>query len=154
MFDLRILLSGDVELNPGPVLFSININSLRNKIDNLAAELETDIDILCISETRLDDTIADTDILVHGFTHVFRKDYTIASGGVCLQLSGNLVGTRLNGMEQPDLELLWVKVILEHDYYIIGVCYRNPALLVDYWDKLLENVSNVVAIYGCQVPPI
>jgi hypothetical protein len=145
-----ILLSGDIELNPGPKLFSININSLRYKIDNLSAEIPLDIDILCITETRLDNTIKDHDILVPGFSEVFRKDLTIDSGGVCLQLSDNLIGTRLMQLEQNNLELLWVKVTYKTDFVVIGVGYRNPALPVKYWDVLYANVSNAVGIYGQQ----
>jgi hypothetical protein len=145
-----ILLSGDVELNPGPCLFSININSLRNKIDHLSAELSPEIDILCVTETRIDPTIIDEDILVQGFKDVFRKDLSLESGGVCLQLSADLIGTRLNHLEQPDLELLWVKVTHQTDFLVIGVGYRNPALPVSYWDKLFDNVSNVVGIFGQQ----
>ena len=36
------------------VLAHININSLRNKFDNLAQQITNNVDILMISETKLD----------------------------------------------------------------------------------------------------
>jgi hypothetical protein len=89
------LISGDIETNPGPLLYSLNIWSLRNKVDALTANLPDDIDLLCITETKLDGTIPDEDVMVTGFSSIFRKDFVLDSGGVCLQLSNTVAGTGL-----------------------------------------------------------
>ncbi len=145
---LLLTLSGDIELNPGPILFSLNINSLRNKIVQLHAELADEVNIIALTETKIDNTIPDANVLVPGFNQIFRKDLTINSGGVCLQLKNEIIGTRMLELEQPDLELLWVKLTYGHSSYIVGVCYRNPAHPVSYWEKLLENLANAAAIHG------
>ena len=55
-----LLLSGDIELNPGPTANSLNImhhniNSLAPKISEITPELE-DFDIAVFTETKLDCT--------------------------------------------------------------------------------------------------
>ena len=55
-------MSGNVETNPGPHaqtqytidIFQLNIRRIRNKIDDLIS-LVSDFDILCFTETHLDD---------------------------------------------------------------------------------------------------
>ena len=39
------------------IIVLLNINSLRNKFDSLMSKIKNDIDILMISETKLDDSI-------------------------------------------------------------------------------------------------
>jgi hypothetical protein len=109
---LKIVLSGDIHLNPGPTLFSTNIWSL--KVDNLLANMPNNVDILCITETKLDNSI---------------EYFILGSGGLCLQSGNNVCGTRLL---QPDLEMMWVKVSFDKTHIVLGIGYRNPALPVIY----------------------
>jgi hypothetical protein len=127
---IRLLLSGDIKSNPGPKLFSININSLRNKIDNLTAELVKEIDILAITETRINHTMPNNDVLLPGFSQIFGKDLTINSGDVCLQLTGQLIGRHLPNLEQPDLELQWVKVACDCLFLIVGCQKPCPSSIL------------------------
>ena len=66
-FTFILLLSGDIETNPGPSaesvldIFHLNIRSLRNKIDSLNA-IVSEYDIVCFTETHLDNKIANDDI--------------------------------------------------------------------------------------------
>ena len=93
---LLILLSGDIE-NPGPSdtelsdsdiskdsidlpifenNFSVvhyNIQSLANKVDQLQVEL-SHFDVIALSETWLNPSISDDDIMFQDFQKPFRKD--------------------------------------------------------------------------------
>ena len=154
---MLLLKSGDIELNPGPPLdiFSkiihLNICSLRNKILDLEVELSSDCDILCLTETRIDNNFNDNDILIPGFIlPIFRRDESCRSGGICVQLKGSLAATRLYNYESPDLELLWLQVKAPGRAFILGVGYRNPALRVEYWERIDNNISRVVDAFGSQ----
>ena len=53
---------------PGIKIAHINVNSLRNKIDQVRfLTCQQSIDIMCITETRLDDKITNYDICIDGF---------------------------------------------------------------------------------------
>ena len=61
---LLIMQDNDVEPNPGdPTLsiFHLNIRSLRNKISYLS-DLTEEYDIICVSETHLDENVNTTDL--------------------------------------------------------------------------------------------
>lgn len=86
--ELLLLLSGDIETNPGPnnqndACLSIihqNIRSIRNKIDFIKDNFN-DFEILCFTETHLTNTIKDDQIFLDGYRCLYRKDNTAHSGG-------------------------------------------------------------------------
>ena len=62
------------------IFVSVNINSLRNKFDLLSEEGKGSIDILMVSETKLDDSFLEGQFLIEVFHSPFRFD-RIRSGG-------------------------------------------------------------------------
>ena len=104
-----ILLSGDIESNPGPMfadenlkvisIAHLNIRSIRNKLELLFTDL-SDHDILCFTETHLDDKVSDSYLLneCSNFT-LYRRDLSAHSGGVVVYVSNRLFSKR-----RPDLE--------------------------------------------------
>ena len=62
----------------------LHINSLRNKIVIFSEQIKTSIDILMISETKLDDSIPDDQFLVEGYHASFRFDRNKCGGGIIL----------------------------------------------------------------------
>ena len=69
---LLILLSNDVELNPGPTkegelsVFHLNTRSMRHKLDYIES-ICIEADIICITETHLDLNITNDDIFLEGY---------------------------------------------------------------------------------------
>ena len=71
--------------NPSRIIFGqININSIRNKFQQLIYIVNNVIDILMVSETKLDDTFPTSQFLMQGYLTPFRKDRTSKGGGMLL----------------------------------------------------------------------
>ena len=62
----------------------LNINSLRNKFDLLSEQVKGSIDILMVSETKLDDSFPEGQFLIEGFHSPFRFDRNRNCGGIML----------------------------------------------------------------------
>ena len=63
--------------NPNRLTFShININSLRNKFEILQEVIGNNIDVLLISETKLDASFSSSQFILDGFTPPYRLDRT------------------------------------------------------------------------------
>ena len=62
----------------------LNINSLRNKFDLFSEQVKGSIDILMVSETKLDDSFPEAQFLIEAFHSPFRFDRNINGGGVML----------------------------------------------------------------------
>ena len=58
-----------------PILGQLNINSIRNKFSFLASQIGNNLDVLLISETKLDDTFPTAQFLLDGFKKPYRLDY-------------------------------------------------------------------------------
>ena len=56
------------------VIFAhLNLNSLRNKFDALVDQIKRNVDILVISETKLDESFPEGQFKIPGFTSPFRR---------------------------------------------------------------------------------
>ena len=64
------------------VIGHLNINSIRNKFDFLAHQLKGNIDILMISETKLDESFSPGQFLLNGYSVPFRFDRNGSGGGI------------------------------------------------------------------------
>ena len=60
----------------------ININSLRNKFDALTEIIKNNIDILMISETKIDDSFPLNQFIIGGYASPFRIDRSSEGGGI------------------------------------------------------------------------
>ena len=62
------------------IIAHLNINSIRNKFDALKTMIAGNIDILLISETKLDESFPPSQFTVTGYRPPFRLDRTDDGG--------------------------------------------------------------------------
>ncbi len=147
---LRIILSGDVHINPGPnssrlnsssstfqvlkvwIFLRIisfvhyNVQSIVQKLDVLYAELR-EFDILAFTETWLSPSVLQSDLLLDSFQTPERKDRTGDShGGVLLYVRDNIHYKRRVDLEIIGTECIWIELILKTKRILFGVFYRPP----------------------------
>ena len=60
----------------------MNINSIRNKSETLVPLVTSDIDILMISETKIDDSFPPSQFMIDGFSMLYRRDRNAHGGGI------------------------------------------------------------------------
>ena len=72
------------------VVDHLNINSIRNKLDFLAHQAKGNIDILIISETKLDESFPRGQFLLGGYSVPFRFDRNGNGGGILLYIRGDI----------------------------------------------------------------
>ena len=66
----------------------LNINSIRNKFDNLSQLIRGKIDVLLISETKIDDSFPEGQFLIDGFSAPYRLDRNCQGGALMLFFGG------------------------------------------------------------------
>ena len=87
--------------NMNKVIFGyLNINSLRYKFDLFSEQVKDSIDILMVSETKLDDSFPEAQFLVKGFHSPFRF---INGGGIMLYVRKD-IPTKLLSHDFPGVE--------------------------------------------------
>ena len=82
--------------NPnGIIIAHLNINSIRNKFEMLKEVIGNKIDILLISETKLDDTFPLSQFILEGFTPPYRLNRTEHGGGLMLFIREDNIPSKL-----------------------------------------------------------
>ena len=69
------------------IIGQININSIRNKTELLSEAVSGNIDILMVSETKIDMSFLISQFVIQGFDAAFRLDRT-NTGGEILSMLG------------------------------------------------------------------
>ena len=60
------------------------INSIRNKFESLVRFVGNNLDILKVSEKKIDDTFPESQFLIEGFSKPFRLDRTAKGGRISI----------------------------------------------------------------------
>ena len=64
------------------ILGNLNINSIRNKFDLLVDQIKENVDVMVISETKLDESFSDGQFKIPGYTLSCRLDRNQFGGGI------------------------------------------------------------------------
>ena len=144
---MALLLLSGIERNPGPFSndsvssvstiqdeniikdkFSIvhyNVQSISNKIDLLESEL-MNFDVICITETWLDNRTSDDVLVLDGYKLHRRDRVGDSHGGICVYVKQNTYSSRRKDLELPHIECVWVEVSINNKKHLIGTFYRPP----------------------------
>ena len=109
-----------------PIIAQLNINSLRNKFGFLSSHITKYVDILLLSETKLDDSFPTAQFLLNGFCKPYRLDRSLNGGGILLYVRDDIPSRLLTDYKIKDnLELLFVEVNIRKKKLLLG-CSYNP----------------------------
>ena len=73
----------------------LNINSLRNKFDNLKLLVKNSLDVFMISKTKLDETFPEGQFLRDGFTPPYMMDKNSNGGGIALYIKEDILSRQI-----------------------------------------------------------
>ena len=73
--------------NPHRIIIGhLDINSVRNKLESLVRIAGNNLDILMVSETKINDTFPESQFLIEDFSKPFRLDRTAKGGGILVYI--------------------------------------------------------------------
>ncbi|MCG8076808.1 MAG: endonuclease/exonuclease/phosphatase family protein, partial [Candidatus Thiodiazotropha taylori] len=174
---ILLILSGDVEVNPGPgsvdsntdsnhnvsasslemlsnhlSIFHLNIQSIVPKMDLIRSEADA-YDILIFTESWLKPDIPDTTVYIENFSEPFRNDRRDRlGGGVLAYVRETITCKRRYDLEINGLEAIWLELLVKSKKLLIAGIYRPPNSNFAYMDLIKESVdraynTNIVDIF-------
>lgn len=126
----------------------LNINSIRNKFCEIhELLLDKIVDLLFISETKLDSTFRDGLFDIPGYK-LQRRDRTSSGGGIAAFIRSDIPARRRKDLEHELIESIYFEVILNKTKWIISCVYRPPNMSdSQFFNCLTPNVDKLITQY-------
>lgn len=150
VMQMLLVMSGDVHTNPGPAQLTMchaNVRSLRSrdKLLNVKCDLAGKFDIITVSETWLSNKDDSDNFLLSGYQKPFRRDRSSGEGygGVLAWVADHVPVKRRLDLEIHDIELMWLEIRSNNVKILVGVVYRAPNTVNDFWECLSDNIKHI-----------
>lgn len=123
----------------------ININSIRNKLNNLFEITKNYFDVLSVSETKLDASFPDSQFKLTGYKKPYRLDSTSRSGGILVYVKNDIPSKLLFDFIIPqDIQIIPFELNLRNQKQLIISIYRPPSLNLN---RFLNCLSDILDCY-------
>ena len=100
-----------------------NMNSVRNKFNLLSDIIQNNIDILMISETKLDSSLPNGQFQIHGYSELYRFDRNRNGGGILVFIRED-IPTKLTD-SQIKIQWFFIELNLRRKRWLF-CCSYNP----------------------------
>ena len=108
------------------IFAQININSIRNKFEFVASQIINNVDVLLVSETKLDYSFPTAQFLLDGFSKPYRLDRCSNGGGILLYVKDYISSRLLTNHRLPNnVECLFTEINIRNKKWLL-CCSYNP----------------------------
>ena len=127
-YDMDTLMKTRKKDLKNPKIGYLNINFLRTKILSLKEILHKAlIDILCIDETKLDETFPDAQFIIENYQFTpFRRDRNNKGDGKMVFIRKELLAKRLEDFETKSTETILIELLISKKRWCNIFIYRPP----------------------------
>ena len=121
MFDLRCK-------NPSNLNFAyLNVNSIKNKLENLIEIINENVDIFTIAETKLNGSFPTAQFEIKGYYSPFRLDITNKSGGLLVYIKSSIPFRKLSWADiYNSIQGILFEINLRKEKWLVISIYRPP----------------------------
>ena len=121
------------------VIGQLNINSIRNKFQTLKATMSGNLDILVITESKIDESFPIAQFIMEGYSPPFRLDRNANGGGVLIYVRDDIACRELkNHPNITTIEGIYLELNLKRSKWLVFGGY-NPSK---------DNIANFVKELG------
>ena len=122
--------------NPNRLIYAhLNINSVRNNFDLLNDIIKNNIDILMISETKLDSSFPNGQFQIHGYSEPYRFDRNGNSGGILVFIREDMSTKLIDS--QMKTEGFFIELNLRRRKWLLR-CSCNPK-----YSQILHHLKEI-----------
>ena len=126
-----------------PIIAQININSIRNKFETLVSLVTSDIDILMISETKIDESFPLSQFMIDGFSMPYRRNRNAHGGGILVYFRNNITSKLLKIENLPsDIEAIFIEMNIKSKKWLLCCTYNpNKSLIENHLRQLQKQLE-------------
>ena len=134
--------------NPNRLICApLNINSVRNKFDLLSDIVKNNIDILMISETKLDSSFPKWQLQIHGYSVPYRLDRNGNDGGILVFIREDIPTKLIDS--QMKIAGFFIELNLRRKKWLL-CCSYNPkySQISHHLKEIGKNLDVLTSKYG------
>ena len=129
------------------IIAQLNINSIRNKFDALVEISKGNIDILMISETKLDKSFPEGQFYIDGYSKPIRIDRNSRGGGIILFVRED-IPINVISIEDLPIECFFVELKLHKKNWLLCCSYNpNKSLIDKHLDAIKTSLDLHISKY-------
>ena len=141
-----LLLCKQKKSNRNRLIFStINSNSISNKLDDIRITIADFVDILVITESKLDQSFPESQFFINRFSKPFRKDRNRHGGELLMYLKEDIPQKELSFNLPSDIEIIIIELNINKIKWLVCGCYHPPSESDEYFfyhlGKVLDDFS-------------
>ena len=131
------------------IISHLNINSIRNKFVALSDMVKNKIDIMLISETKLDTSFPNSQFHIDGFSPPYRADRTNRGGGLLLYVRNDIPSKELRTILIPtDKECIFIEInLFKKKWLICGFYNPHKNQIGDHISFLSKSLDYYLSYY-------
>ena len=128
------------------VVGCININSIRNKFDQLKLLVRDNVDILVIEETKIDETFPTGQFIIEDYMPPFRKDRNQYGGGLLIYVKDNIPAKIVEDHQMSnDIESIFIELNFRRNKWLLMGTYHPPSQCTNYF---YSEVGKALDVYN------
>ena len=117
-----------------PIITQLNINSIRNKFQFLEKEVCANLDILLITETKLNESFPSAQFLLNEFSKPYRLDRCSNGGGILLYVRDVILLSLLLNSNKTEIFLLRLLLAKRNGLFV------RPAILIKVTSQTISEI--------------
>ena len=123
-----------------------NINSIRNKSENLKEVASNQVDVLVIANTKIDKSFPTAQFIIERFLKPLRVDISDKSGGLLVYLRSHLLSRQLTQFKiSSGTQAIPFEVSMQKEKWFF-LCIDKPLSINRQY--FLDSLSNVIDYYS------
>ena len=125
---------------------NLNINSIRYKFDQLMSIIQGHVDILILTETKIDSSFPSSQFMIDGYGPPHRLDRNGNGGGILVFVREDIPSRILKEHVLPgDIDVLPIEINLRKTKILLLASYHPPAQSDEYF---FDNVTKILDKYN------
>ena len=126
-----------------PIIAQLNTHSIRTKFQFLEKEVFPNLDILLISETKLDGSFPSAQFLLDGFSKPYRLDRCSNGGGILLYIRDDIPARLLSDSNKS--ESIFAEINYKKKKWLIcASCNPHEGNISNHLHHLSKGLDNYI----------
>ena len=123
----------------------MNINAINNKFEQLKYIIKNNINVLTVTETKLDSSFPSGQFSIDGLAKPFRRGINKNGGGMVIFVRDDIPSIEIKVNFLPfDVECLFIELNIRKMKWLVVGCYHPSSKNDDYYFCNLSKVLNTL----------